>query len=88
MNFKTREINGKKYIELISTTKPIREENDVLDLIALSWENDTKAFMIDHLALSEDFFKLKTKVAGNIIQKFKLWCKGCCYCSCRINSKR
>lgn len=70
MKFKTREINGKKYIELISTTKPIREENDALDLIALSWENDTKAFMIDHLALSEDFFKLKTKIAGNIIQKF------------------
>lgn len=26
--------------------------------------------MIHYVTLSEDFFKLKTKVAGNIIQKF------------------
>lgn len=70
MNYQIREIEKKKYIELISNTKSLSEENDALDLIALCWEHEANAFMIHYVALSEDFFKLKTKVAGNIIQKF------------------
>jgi DNA-binding PadR family transcriptional regulator len=70
MNYQIREIESKKYIELISTTEPLSTENDALDLIALCWEHETNAIMIHYAALSEDFFKLKTKVAGNIIQKF------------------
>ena len=70
MNYQIREIESKKYIELISTTEPLSTENDALDLIALCWEHETIALMIHYAALSEDFFKLKTKLAGNMIQKF------------------
>jgi len=70
MNYQIREIDNKKYIELISTTEPLSTENDALDLIALCWEHEAHLIMIHYTALSEDFFKLKTKVAGNIIQKF------------------
>jgi DNA-binding PadR family transcriptional regulator len=70
MNYQIREIENKKYIELISTTENLSTENDALDLIALCWEHDTHSLMIHYAALSEDFFRLKTKVAGNIIQKF------------------
>ena len=70
MNYQIREIESKKYIELISTTEPLSTENGALDLVALCWEHETYALMIHYAALSEDFFKLKTKVAGNIIQKF------------------
>jgi len=70
MNYLIREIENKKYIELISATEPLSTENDALDLIALCWEHETHALMIHCTALSEDFFKLKTKVAGDIIQKF------------------
>jgi PadR family transcriptional regulator AphA len=70
MNYQIREIENKKYIKLISSTEPLSTENDALDLISLCWEHDTTALMIHYAALSEDFFKLKTKVAGNIIQKF------------------
>ena len=70
MNYQIREIEGKKYIELISTTEPLSTENDALDLIALCWEHEANALMIHYATFSEDFFKLKTKVAGNIIQKF------------------
>jgi len=70
MNYQIREIENKKYIELISATELLRTENDALDLIALCWEHETNALMIHCTALSEDFFKLKTKVAGDIIQKF------------------
>lgn len=70
MNYQIKEIEKNKFIELISITKPLSTENDALDLIALCWEHDANALMIHYATLSEDFFKLKTKVAGNIIQKF------------------
>ncbi|TVX94047.1 DUF4180 domain-containing protein [Paenibacillus agilis] len=70
MNYQIREIESKKYIELISTTEPLSTENDALDLIALCWEHETNVLMIHYATLSEDFFKLKTKLAGNMIQKF------------------
>jgi hypothetical protein len=70
MNYQIREIESKKYIEIISATEPLSTENDALDLVALCWEHETTALMIHFAALSEDFFKLKTKLAGNMIQKF------------------
>lgn len=70
MNYQIRQIKNQKYIELISTTKSVSTENDALDLIALCWEHEANSLMIHYAALSEDFFELKTKVAGNIIQKF------------------
>lgn len=70
MNYQIREIDNKKYIELISSTEPLSTENHTLDLIALCWEHETNSLMIHYAAISEDFFKLKTKVAGNMIQKF------------------
>lgn len=70
MNYQIREIENKKYIELISTTKPLSTENDALDLIALCWEHEAHLIMIHYSALSQEFFNLKTKVAGNFIQKF------------------
>jgi len=70
MNYQIIEIDNKKYIELISTTEPLSTENDALDLIALCWEHEINSLMIHYTSLSEDFFKLKTKVAGNMIQKF------------------
>ncbi|WP_068775028.1 DUF4180 domain-containing protein [Paenibacillus sp. FJAT-26967] len=70
MNYQVRETESKKYIELISSTEPLSTENNALDLISLCWEHEANAIIIHYTALSEDFFKLKTKVAGDIIQKF------------------
>jgi PadR family transcriptional regulator, regulatory protein AphA len=70
MNYQIREIDNKKYIELISTTDALSTENDALDLVALCAEHETILLMIHYAALSQDFFKLKTRVAGNMLQKF------------------
>lgn len=70
MNYQIREIDNKKYIEIISSSKPLSTENDALDLIALCGEHSTNLLMIHYDALSEDFFNLRTKAAGNMIQKF------------------
>lgn len=70
MNYQIREIENKKYIELISYTEPLKTENDALDLVTLCSEYETNLLIIHYTALSEDFFNLKTRVAGNMIQKF------------------
>lgn len=70
MDYRIRESERGKYIELMSAAEPLRTENDALDLIALGWEHETQAVLIHGEALSEDFFKLRTKSAGDMIQKF------------------
>ena len=70
MNYQIKETENKKYIELMSAANPLSTENDALDLIALCWEHETNYIVIHQEALSESFFDLKTKAAGNIIQKF------------------
>lgn len=70
MTYQIQEIENKKYIELISIKEPLNTENDALNLIALCWEHEINVLMLHPSTLSDDFYKLKTKVAGNIIQKF------------------
>lgn len=62
--------DSKKYVELLSAATPLGSEPDALDLIALCGENDTNLLMLHQKSLSEEFFKLKTKVAGDMMQKF------------------
>jgi molybdopterin-guanine dinucleotide biosynthesis protein A len=69
LNYQIIKIENKKYIELISADTPLSTENDALDLISLCWEHETSFVVIHNEALSESFFDLKTKAAGNIIQK-------------------
>jgi PadR family transcriptional regulator, regulatory protein AphA len=70
MNYQIREMDNNKYIELISADTPLSTEKDALDLVSLCLEHETSLLMIHNEALSEDFYKLKTKVAGNMLQKF------------------
>lgn len=69
MNYDIRQINNARYIECFSAATPIATEQDALDLVALCGENDTNLLMIHAEALSEDFFKLRTRVAGMVLQK-------------------
>jgi hypothetical protein len=70
MNYQIIESNDKKYLELVSTATPLNTEQDALDLVSLCGEADTNLLLLQHYTLSEDFFKLKTGVAGKIKQKF------------------
>jgi DNA-binding PadR family transcriptional regulator len=70
MNYKIIENKNTKYIEVFSCETPVKTEQDALELVALCGENDTNLLMIHDEALSEDFFKLKTGVAGAVLQKF------------------
>lgn len=70
MNYRVIEINGKKYIECASAETPICTEQNVLDLIAACFENNTNLLLIEAQALADDFFKLRTGLAGGVLQKF------------------
>ncbi|MDU5145775.1 MAG: DUF4180 domain-containing protein [Paenibacillus dendritiformis] len=70
MNYKIVENGTKKYIELISGPTPISTEQDAADLVALCREHDLDFLMLHGEALSEDFFNLRTGVAGRMMQKF------------------
>lgn len=70
MKYQIVEKEIKKYIEITSVVSPLRTEQDAVDLVTLCGENDTGLLMIHSAALDEDFFKLKTGVAGKMMQKF------------------
>lgn len=70
MNYAVIEKNGRKYIECASAETPIRNEQNALDLIAACFENNINLLMLHVEALADDFFKLRTGLAGNILQKF------------------
>ena len=51
----------------------ISGEQEALDLAAFCWENGTAYLLIHHTNLTEDFFNLRTGLAGAILQKFSTY---------------
>lgn len=70
MNYTVIEKNNKKYIKCATKEASIHDEQSTLDIISTCWENDTNLVMIDMEALSDDFYKLRTGLAGSVLQKF------------------
>lgn len=70
MRYVTIEKNGKRYIHYTSAEVPIHDVQDALDLIGACSEYDTNLLMIQSEALVDDFFRLRTGIAGDILQKF------------------
>ncbi|MBE6083786.1 MAG: DUF4180 domain-containing protein [Tissierellaceae bacterium] len=70
MNYAVVKRKDKKYIECASAKTPIHNEQNALDLIAACIEHDTNLLMIHMEALDDDFFRLRTGLAGDILQKF------------------
>jgi DNA-binding PadR family transcriptional regulator len=69
MDYKIADNGNIRYLELISTVKPLDTEQDMLDLISLCGENEINMLLIHGSCLSEDFYNLKTGVAGAMLQK-------------------
>lgn len=70
MKYTVSEINGKKYIEYASAETPIRTEQDAIDLISACFEYNTNLSLIQAQSLTDDFFQLRTGLAGSVLQKF------------------
>ena len=70
MNCRIIETKGVKYVEGPHEGRLISSENDALDLVAWCGENDTNRLLLYAANLHEDFFNLKTGLAGAVLQKF------------------
>ncbi|MGG7179407.1 DUF4180 domain-containing protein [Clostridium paraputrificum] len=70
MKYRIVEKDNKKYIMYEGDKKKISTENDVIDIVSTSFEHDTGLIIINSKALSEDFFNLRTGLAGVMLQKF------------------
>jgi hypothetical protein len=58
------------YVMSDSAQEPLRTEEDVMDVIAAAWEHGVNKVMLQEQALSDEFFQLRTGLAGLALQKF------------------
>ncbi|KNF07631.1 hypothetical protein CLPU_14c00490 [Gottschalkia purinilytica] len=70
MNYRVVKKDNKKYINYTSCETKICSEQDVLDLISICFENNSDILILHVETVSEDFFNLKTRLAGTMLQKF------------------
>ncbi|MFJ1440534.1 DUF4180 domain-containing protein [Capnocytophaga canimorsus] len=70
MEIKTHHKNSSKIAEILSEKVILTSVDDALDLIGnLSYQGFSQ-IIIHEKNISTDFFDLKTKIAGDILQKF------------------
>jgi hypothetical protein len=70
LNYRVVNKNNVKYIEFASEAWKLSSEQDVVDCISICMEKDIYIVMFPSKVLSEDFFNLKTRLAGMALQKF------------------
>ncbi|MCX6334919.1 MAG: DUF4180 domain-containing protein [Bacteroidia bacterium] len=61
---------GAKIAELVPGSDIINNVDDMLDILANSWHNECHGIILHEGNLNPDFFDLKTRLAGEILQKF------------------
>ncbi|QAA32188.1 DUF4180 domain-containing protein [Clostridium manihotivorum] len=70
MNYRVVDKDNKKYIEFASDFMKLSSEKDVIDYISICMENDVYTILLQPNVLSEDFFNLRSGLAGTALQKF------------------
>ena len=68
--FKFHTVNNEIIVELAAENLRINEVQDALDLIADLGSQGYNRMIIHEKNLNKDFFDLKTRLAGDILQKF------------------
>jgi hypothetical protein len=71
MKIEKKKIGQSEYAVINSTEKTITDVSSALDLLAtVQYETGCRALAIAKEAISENFFQLRTKIAGDVLQKF------------------
>ena len=70
MKIKISQTNNTSIAEVISDDVIIKEVQDALDLMANCGYQGARKIIIHEMNINSDFFDLKTRVAGDILQKF------------------
>jgi hypothetical protein len=64
------ELQGVRVLELLADESKLQTYNDAVELIGKSFENRATLIVIPIECLDDEFFQLKTRIAGELIQKF------------------
>lgn len=67
------ELKGTNIAQIISDKIVINDTQDALDLIANAGYLGSRKIIIHEKNIAPDFFDLKTKIAGEILQKFSTY---------------
>ena len=70
LSTKFYELHGLRVFELIADGTKLQTYNDAVDLICKTFENNATLIIIPVECLDDEFFQLKTRIAGELIQKF------------------
>lgn len=70
MRIKISQTNNSSIAEVISNDVIIKEVQDALDLMANCSYQGSRKIIIHEKNIISDFFDLKTRIAGDILQKF------------------
>ena len=64
------ELHGVRVLECAPDETRLRSDRDAVDLIGRAFENRAALIVVPVECLDDDFFRLRTRVAGEIVQKF------------------
>ncbi len=64
------ELHGIRMVQLTTDGTPLRSDRDAVDAIALASPHRPAIIVIPTEHLDDGFFQLKTRIAGEVIQKF------------------
>jgi PadR family transcriptional regulator, regulatory protein AphA len=69
MIFNAIHLDDDTIVELKAGDGLVQCENDALDLVSACAEHDASKLLVDAACLSEEFFRLRTGLAGAVLQK-------------------
>ncbi|MBS1583666.1 MAG: DUF4180 domain-containing protein [Bacteroidetes bacterium] len=73
MDVGTIEHNGGRAAQVIADGVALHGVPDALDLLARCWELDAAALILRVEHCTPDFFRLRTGIAGDVLQKFSTY---------------
>lgn len=73
MEVRAHLINNRKFIEIVSDKIIVSQIQDGLDLIGECMGHDSEGIIINQKNVSDSFFDLSTRIAGEILQKFSTY---------------
>jgi hypothetical protein len=73
MSDQTYELHGVRVLECAAEGKQLRSERDAVDLVGVAWQHKASFIVIPVARLADDFFQLKTRIAGEMIHKLSTY---------------
>jgi hypothetical protein len=73
MSERSYELHGVHLLECSPEGPKLGSDRDALDLISAAWGHHAKFLVIPAERLTDDFFQLKTRVAGEMIHRITLY---------------